>query len=70
MASASGLDPHISLAAAQAQATRVASARGIGLETVDKLIQEHTEKPFLGFLGRERVNVLSLNRALDERQRK
>jgi K+-transporting ATPase ATPase C chain len=66
MASASGLDPHISPESARMQAQRVASARGIGLSTVNKLIEAHTEKPVLGILGEERVNVLMLNKALDE----
>ena len=69
MASASGLDPHISLKSAQMQVQRVARARGIELETVNRLIQEHTEKPVFGILGEERVNVLLLNKALDDRQK-
>jgi potassium-transporting ATPase KdpC subunit len=65
-ASASGLDPHISLYSAKLQASRVAVARGMDSETIDRLIGENTEKPILGILGEERVNVLLLNRALDE----
>jgi K+-transporting ATPase ATPase C chain len=68
MASASGLDPHISIKSAQMQAPRVAKARGIELETVNKKIQENTEEPVLGILGEERVNVLLLNKALDNMQ--
>jgi potassium-transporting ATPase KdpC subunit len=68
MASASGLDPHISLAAARVQVSRVGKARGMGLDAVNRLVDEHTEKPFLAFLGRERVNVLLLNSALDEQK--
>jgi K+-transporting ATPase ATPase C chain len=63
-ASASGLDPHISVAAAELQAPRIAQVRGLSLEQVRSLIHEHTEGPTLGFLGEERVNVLELNLAL------
>ena len=63
-ASASGLDPHISVAAAELQAPRIAQVRGLSLEQVRALIDEHTEGPALGFLGEERVNVLELNLAL------
>lgn len=64
--SASGLDPHISLAAARYQATRVARARGLELAAVNRLIDEHTEGRTFGLLGEARVNVLLLNLALDE----
>lgn len=63
--SASGLDPHISLAAAQYQAGRVARATGLSAETIRQLIAAHTEHQLLGFFGEERVNVLQLNLALD-----
>jgi len=63
-ASASGLDPHISVAAAELQAPRIAEVRGLSLEQVRSLIDDHTEGPTLGFLGEERVNVLELNLAL------
>jgi len=65
-ASGSGLDPHISIAAAEYQSGRVARIRALPLEQVRKLIAEHTEQRTLGLLGEPRVNVLELNRALDK----
>jgi len=64
-ASASGLDPHISMAAARYQAGRVARERGLSLEAVQRLIQANTEARDLAVLGEPRVNVLKLNLALD-----
>ena len=64
-ASASGLDPHISSAAAQWQAPRVARLRGLPLEQVQALIEQNTEGRQWGFLGEPRVHVLRLNLALD-----
>jgi K+-transporting ATPase ATPase C chain len=64
-ASASGLDPHISVAAAQYQLARIAKVRGLAAEQVQRLVAENTEGRTLGVLGEPRVNVLTLNIALD-----
>ena len=64
-ASASGLDPHISLRNAELQAPRVAKARGLGLDKVRELIRANTDAAGLGILGEPGVNVLPLNLALD-----
>lgn len=64
-ASASGLDPHISPAAARLQVPRIAKARNLSEATLLKLINAHTDRPQLGLLGAARVNVLALNLKLD-----
>jgi K+-transporting ATPase ATPase C chain len=64
-ASASGVDPQISVANARLQAQRVATARGLDVSQVDTLIDQHTTGRSLGFLGAPGVNVLELNLALD-----
>jgi K+-transporting ATPase ATPase C chain len=63
--SASGLDPHISVANAKLQAARVAKQRKLTIDDVDQLIVKHTEGRAWGFLGEKVVNVLALNLALD-----
>jgi K+-transporting ATPase ATPase C chain len=65
-ASASGLDPHISLAAAHYQVHRVAAARKLPVEKVEVLVEQAIERPMFGLLGEPGVNVLRLNLALDE----
>jgi potassium-transporting ATPase KdpC subunit len=66
-ASASGLDPDISPASAQAEVPRVAKARGISVDQLNQLLAEYTQSPDLGLLGEPRVNVLKLNLALDQK---
>ncbi|WP_297334232.1 K(+)-transporting ATPase subunit C [Flavobacterium sp.] len=65
-ASGSGLDPHISVASALVQVKRVAKARNLPEDKVSALIAANTEKPLLGLLGTEKVNVLKLNLALNK----
>jgi len=66
-ASASGLDPHISPAYARLQAARIAEARGVAVQEVSKVIEQHVEGRTFGVLGQPRVNVLLTNMALDAR---
>ena len=63
-ASASGIDPHISVAGANYQVARVASARKLPISQVQTLVEQNTEGQLLGFIGEQRVNVLKLNLAL------
>ncbi|MDA8163688.1 MAG: potassium-transporting ATPase subunit KdpC [Desulfobacteraceae bacterium] len=69
LASASGLDPHLSPEAAMLQVPRIARARGLSEETVASLVARFTQKSQLGFLGAPRVNVLAVNLALERSSR-
>jgi K+-transporting ATPase ATPase C chain len=64
--SASGIDPHISPANARLQTARVAEERGLSLERVEELVDEHTDGRWLGIFGEPGVNVLEVNLALDQ----
>ncbi len=64
-ASASGLDPNISVKAALVQVNRIAKIRDISEDELNALIKTQTEKPYLGLFGPEKINVLKLNIALD-----
>lgn len=63
--SGSGLDPHISPAAAQYQIARIAKARGISADKVNEIVLKYTNKKLLGIIGEDTVNVLEVNLALD-----
>lgn len=65
-ASGSGLDPHISVQAARIQVKRIAAIRGINERRLQQLLVKSIERPLLGLLGTERINVLKLNIALDQ----
>jgi potassium-transporting ATPase KdpC subunit len=70
LASASGLDPHISVEAAMLQVPRIAKARGLQESEVQDTLRRSAEGPLFGFLGDRRINVLRLNMALDELSRR
>jgi K+-transporting ATPase ATPase C chain len=63
--SGSGLDPHIPARAAVIQIPRIAALRGLQVESLDSLVKANIEKPLFGFAGPAKINVLSLNLALD-----
>jgi len=65
-ASGSGLDPNISVQGTEIQVHRIAKARNIPVDKLEKLVNDNTEKPLLGLFGPEKINVLKLNIALDE----
>jgi K+-transporting ATPase ATPase C chain len=65
-ASGSGIDPHISVQSAKIQVKRISEIRNISENTLEQLIDKHTEKPLLGFFGTEIINVLKLNLVLDQ----
>jgi K+-transporting ATPase ATPase C chain len=65
-ASGGGLDPHITPQGAKIQIARIAKVRGLSEDKIRALVESHIDKPFFGFFGPERVNVLQLNLALDE----
>jgi potassium-transporting ATPase KdpC subunit len=70
LASASGLDPHLSVEAAMLQVPRIAKTRGLQDSEVRDLITRHVENPLFGFLGSTRINVLRLNMSIDELSRR
>jgi len=65
-ASASGLDPDISVLSAKFQMKRIAKARNIKVSELETLIENHTDKPLIGLFGPKKINVLKLNIALDK----
>jgi K+-transporting ATPase ATPase C chain len=65
LASASGLDPHISVESAMLQVKRISRERGLSEPELEEIVRQHIENPLLGIWGQPRVNVLKLNRALD-----
>lgn len=65
-ASGSGIDPHISVQAAEVQVKRIARFRHLSEIALEKLVKDNTEHPLLGLFGTERINVLKLNTALDQ----
>jgi len=69
LASASGLDPHISIESAVLQVRRIAKERGVPESEIEKMVRRHTEQPLGGLWGEPRVNVLKLNLALDTQER-
>lgn len=69
-ASASGLDPNISIRSAKLQIKRIAKARNIKASELETLIENHTDKPLIGLFGPEKINVLKLNIALDKLAKK
>lgn len=64
-ASASGYDPHISIQGALHQIPRIARARGLDMKVLKHLLEQHTEKKLWGFIGAEKVNVITLNKSLE-----
>jgi K+-transporting ATPase ATPase C chain len=69
LASASGLDPHISVESAMLQVRRIAKERGVSEAEVEGMVQRHIEQPFGGIWGEPRVNILKLNLTLDSQVR-
>lgn len=65
-ASGSGIDPNISVEAAEIQVKRIAKNRNLSESTIYQLIEQHTEEPLLGIVGTKKINVLNLNLALDQ----
>jgi potassium-transporting ATPase KdpC subunit len=70
LASASGLDPHLSVESAMLQVRRVAKARALPESELSTMVLHYLERPWLGVWGKQRVNVLKLNLAIDQLQKK